>query len=170
MAGEGWAPGLSDVARHVPRRTRDRTTPGTDKLLMTFNVNTTPAGDAVQQMIDDVVGGLLATSGDLPTSVTQAPEISKLARTFVEWRVAADIELAYPNRDADVQVYRDLDARAQAEYKALGAALALADAGSSYEVAGLPLWGFPDPPAYGDESPGSGTVFVWGGSRAQTGF
>lgn len=170
MAGEGWAPGLSDVARHVPRRTRDRNTPGTDRLLMTFNGNTTPDDAAVQQMIDDTVGGLLAQVGDLPTSVTQAPEVSTLARTYVEWRVAADIEVAYPVRDADVAVYAQLDARAKDVYAQLSAALALAEGGGGYEMATIPLWGFPDPPPYGDESPGSGTQFVWGSSRGQVQF
>lgn len=160
---EAWAPGLADVARHVPRRTRDVKSPGSDRLLMTFSAATTPDGDAVQQFIDDAVGSLLARTGPLPATAAQYQDVADLARTAVEWRVAADIELAYPVRDADVQVYAQLNQRANDAFTALQAAITEAE-GPGYEAGSAPAGNFPPPPPWGDSSPGSGAppaVPVW---------
>lgn len=159
MAGEPWAPGLTDVARHIPTRTRDSKSPGSDKLLMTFNGNTTPTDSQVQQLIDDTLAGLEAVVGDLPGVVAAFPDVSVALRTYVEWRTAADIELAYPNRDADIRVYDQLSARATAAMTVVTNALAQTDQGT---VAAVPVWMFPAPSPYGDTSPGSGAEFVIG--------
>jgi hypothetical protein len=145
VPGEPWAPGLADVARHIPTRTRDTKSPGSDTLLMTFNANTTPSDAQAQQLIDDTVGVLESQVGDLPGITTQHPDLAIAMRQYVEWRAAADIELAYPNRDADIRLYDQLNAR----------------------------WAFPDAPPYADTSPGSGTELVtalwtswrWDGER-----
>lgn len=157
MSGEAWAPTLSDVARHVPTRTRDYKSPGSDKLQMTFNANTTPNDAAVQQMIDDVVAALQAQVGNLTPLAVTTPDLATAARTYVEWRVSADIELAYPNRDADIRLYAQLDDRAKAALTALQAALNATNAGV---VDAFPQWAFPSPPPYADQSPGSGTDFL----------
>lgn len=157
MSGEPWAPCLADVARHVPTRTRDTKSPGSDKLLMTFNANTTPNDAAVQQMIDDVVATVQAQIGPLTAVAATTPDLATAARTYVEWRVSADIELAYPNRDADIRLYAQLDARATAALTALQAAL---NATNSGQVDAYPQWAFPAPPPYGDQSPGSGADFI----------
>jgi hypothetical protein len=159
VPGEPWSPGLADVARHVPTRTRDSKSPGSDKLLGTFNANTTPTDGIVQQMIDDTVAGLEAQVGDLPYVTQQHPDVAVAMRTYVEWRVAADIELAYPNRDADIQTAAALDARANKALAVVTAALVVTDEGS---VAADPVWAFPDPPPYADSSPGSGAEFIFG--------
>lgn len=155
MSGEPWSPGLTDVARHIPTRTRDRKTPGSDALLMTFNQSTTPTDDQVQQLIDDNVGALEGQIGDIPSVLANFPDLAISMRVYVEWRTAADIEVAYPNRDADIQVYAQLDARAKAAYAVVTAALAVDNTGSTALV---PQWAFPDPGAtpYPDTSPGSG--------------
>lgn len=155
MSGEPWAPGLTDVARHIPTRTRDGKTPGSDTLLMTFSGNTTPTDTQVQQLIDDTLGALEAQIGDIPGVVSTYPDLAIALRAFVEWRTAADIELAYPNRDADIQVYNQLDARAKAAWSVVLAALAVDNVG---ETALVPQWAFPDPACtpYPDESPASG--------------
>lgn len=150
MAGEPWAPTLSDVARHIPRRTRDVKTPGSDQLLGTFTASTTPTSAQAQAVIDQVVAVLLADAGQIPGNL---PDVQVAARAAVEWRAAADIEVAYPNRDADVQVYAQLDARASAAYATLIRALAEAGQG---QVDVEPSWGFPPSPPWGDLSPGSG--------------
>lgn len=159
MPGEPWSPGLADVARHIPTRTRDVKSPGSDTLLGTFNANTTPTDGVVQQMIDDTVAGLEAQIGDLPLIVAQHPDVSTAMRSYVEWRVAADIELAYPNRDADIHTAAALDTRATAALKVVTTALIVTDEGI---VAADPQWAFPDSPPYADTSPGSGTEFVFG--------
>lgn len=153
---EAWAPGLADVAKHVPRRTRDSKSPGSDRLLMTFNANTTPTDADVQQLIDDAVSSMVAQVGDLPALATEAPEIADAARVFIEWSVSADIEVSYPNRDADLLTSDRLRARAQAQWTVLMAALAAAAGGGPAVADVIPSWGFPDPPPWGDKSPGSG--------------
>lgn len=157
MPGQPWAPTLSGVARHVPTRTRDRTKPGDDTLLGTFNANTTPTGDQVQDLIDDAVAGLEAVVGDIPNVAVAAPNLAAAMRTYVEWRVAADIEVAYPNRDADLQTADRLQARAQAAFTVVQEALAAIGEGT---VDVLPWWAFPDPPPYADQSPGAGIDFL----------
>jgi hypothetical protein len=163
VPGEPWAPQLADVARHIPSRTRDVTSPGSDRLLGTFTPATTPTDAQAQQVIDDAVAGILADVGELPAAAYQAPEIKVAARTAAEWRAAADIEVAYPNRTADLTVYAQLDARAAGALAVLKRALAQAGAGMTGEA---PAWNFPPPPGWGDTSPGSGTDML-SGSRGE---
>ena len=139
-----WAPSLTDVARHIPTRTRDFATPGSDRLLGTFSERTTPTAEQAQSDLDAAVRAVTAEVGDIPA--TDAAEAA--ARDAAEWRAAADIELAYPNRDATVAVARDLDARAKYALDRLKAILAAAGAGTVDQV---PIWAFPDPPVWGDD-------------------
>lgn len=148
---ERWAPALDDVARHIPTRTRDTKTPGSDALLGTFTASTTPNAEQAQAVTDAAVLGVLSQTGDLDPSDAS---LLAQARVAAEWRAAADIELAYPNRDADVQVYRDLDARAKAELATLLRRLQGLGEG---DPAALPRWSAPDPPAYADKDPGDYT-------------
>lgn len=167
MSGEPWAPGVSDVARHIPTRTRDTKTPGSDTLLGTFNGNTTPNDSAVMQMIDDTVASLEAQYGDMPTIVLNHPDAAAAMRQYVEWRVAADIEIAYPNRDADIQTAAALDARAVKALAVVSAALATADVSAE---ATDPSLNFPTTDAYPDQSPGSGAEFLLGRFVANGGW
>lgn len=155
---EAWAPSLTDVAKHIPLRTRDKT-PGVDSLLGTFTPDTTPTDAQAQAAIDDAVASVIAVVGALPTTGSLVSQIQVAARVAVEWRAAADIEVAYPNRDADVRVYDQLNARAQQALDSLK--LALAEAGSGLADT-LPDWSFPSPPPWGDVSPGSGTAYQVG--------
>jgi hypothetical protein len=156
---EAWAPGLSDVGACIPTRTRDKSKPGQDKLLNTFNATTTPTDVMVQQRIDDAVSSLIAQVGELLATAAESPEIADLARAAVAWRVAADVEIAYPNRDADVRVYDQLNARAQLAFQALSTALQQA-AGGGYTPDVLPQWSMPVPVPWGDLSPGSGVDYL----------
>jgi len=157
VTGEPWAPTVTDVARHIPTRTRDAKSPGSDTLLGTFTVNTTPTDAQAQTVIDDAVAALTAEFGDLPLHVTHSPGIQAAARTAVEWRSAADIEIAYPVRNADLNVYTLLSARADMARQTLRVALAAAGSG---QVDLIPMWSMPDPPGWGDTSPGSGADMV----------
>jgi hypothetical protein len=114
-------------------------------MLGTFTEATTPTAEQAQADLDAAVRGIVADVGPIPLSdVVQAQ-----ARDAAEWRAAADIELAYPNRNADVLVARDLDARAAYALAALRRSLEEAGAGL---VSGVPQWAFPDPPPWGDEN------------------
>jgi hypothetical protein len=151
VAGVRWAPSLAEVARHIPTRTRDFRTPGSDALLGTFTERTTPTAEQAQADVDAAVRGIVAEVGNLPTSgdPDQIGAIEAAARDAAEWRAAADIELAYPVRDADVLVARDLDARAKTALERLK--LVLAESGAGL-VEDMPQWAFPEPVPWGDEA------------------
>jgi hypothetical protein len=144
---EAWAPALDDVARHIPTRTRNTTDPGTDELEGTFTASTTPTGDQAQAVIDAAVLGVLSQTG--PLDPADGP-LGDQARAAAEWRAAADIEVAYPGRDADVAVYDQLDARAKYEMTLLLARLHEQGEGPSEA---LPSWSAPDPPPWADRDP-----------------
>lgn len=141
---EPWAPGLDEVARHIPRRTRDSRSPGSDNLLGTFTDATTPNSSQAQGFIDAAVRTLTADVGNLPVSgdPNLLLDLQSAARDAVEWRAAADIELAYPNRDQDIRVAAQLDQRAKDSLTALRRVLSEAGAGL---VEQFPVWMAPDP-------------------------
>jgi len=156
VPGEPWAPALSDVARHIPTRTRDTATPGSDRLLNTFTPTTTPTDAQAQQFIDDAVAAVqAAVTGEIPGS----GDLAVAARGAAEWQAAADIELAYPYRDADVQVAGQLQARANFALTELRTALDVIGAGV---VEALPEWRMPLPAPWGDTSPGTGADYQMG--------
>jgi hypothetical protein len=159
---EPWAPALDDVGRLVLTRTRDMTTPGSDKLLGTFTANTTPDAGQAQAVIDAAVRNVLSQTGQLDGYHDQ--ELLDAARNAAAWRAAADIELMDPNRDADIHVYQSLDQRAQYELTQLLRRLQIQGEGVSESV---PFWSAPDPPPYADRDPGDFTPVMgpgfWGG-------
>jgi hypothetical protein len=148
---QSWAPALDDVARHIPTRTRDVRTPGSDRLLGTFTTSTTPTDSQAQAIVDEAVLSVLSQTGPLVATDTN---LLAQARVAVAWRAAADIELAYPNRDADIKVYADLDSRAEAELANLLRRLQFQGEGADEAV---PYWSAPPPPVYADMDPGDYT-------------
>ncbi|WP_031165957.1 hypothetical protein [Streptosporangium roseum] len=144
---EPWAPTLEQVADHIPTRTRDSTTPGSDTLLMTFNADTTPTDEQARRYIDSAVAEVLAAvAGTVPATPTYLRE---LARKAAALRAAADIELAYPDRDADVEVAAQLDQRAKDALLRLVEAVSDAG-GTGTEGSLLPVWSMPVPGWPGD--------------------
>ena len=156
-----WAPTLEDCAVHIPTRPRD-TTPGSDVLLGTFTADTTPDAGQAQAVIDAAVRTILSYTG--PLDATDR-ELLDQARTAAEWRAAADIELAYPNRTADVTVYDQLNERAKYELATLLKRLQGLSEGP--QAALLPSWSSPDPPPWADRAPDDWTAaygaWWWGG-------
>lgn len=149
---EAWAPALEDVARHIPTRTRVMNAPGQDRMLGTFTSATTPTDEQAQAVIDDAVNAIIAQHGVMPpVTDPDGPVIRSAARSAAEWRAAADIEIAYPVRDADVQVYAELYSRAALAESELVIALQV---GGEGEVAEFPAWSAPNPPVYADRDPG----------------
>ncbi|MEV4179938.1 hypothetical protein AB0J28_00645 [Streptosporangium canum] len=144
---EPWAPTLEQVADHIPTRTRDATTPGSDALLGTWNEHTTPTAEQANRYIASAVAEVLgAVAGTVPATPTY---LAGLARKAASLRAAADIELAYPDRDADVRVFEQLDQRAKDALQRL--IDAVSDSGSTgTEGSLLPVWSFPDPGWPGD--------------------
>ncbi|GAA2990785.1 hypothetical protein [Streptosporangium longisporum] len=146
---EPWAPSLEQVADHIPTRTRSTAAaPGDDSLLMTFNTTTTPTGEQAQRFIASAVSEVLgAVAGRIPDTPTY---LRTLAQKAAALRAAADIELAYPDRDADVDVSARLDQRAKdALLRLVDAASDAASPGSEGSL--LPVWSMPAvPPWPGD--------------------
>ena len=164
MPAYPWAPTLEDVARLIPTRTRDTSTPGDDAMLGTFTTDTTPDDSAAQALIDAAVRHVLAETGQLPATTALDAETYAQCRDAAAWRAAADLELGYPNRDADVAVAAQLDARAKYEMTVLLRRLQIQGEGAPEAS---PAWSAPDPPVYADRDPGDYTRPygpVWWGS------
>jgi hypothetical protein len=149
---EPWAPTLADVARHIPTRTRDTRTPGSDKLLGTFTPYTTPDDGQAQSCIDAAVQWVLSQTGPLPPD---DENITQQARTCAEWYAAASIEIAYPNRDADLRIYALLDQRAKDAMGTLIIRIKLGgeSIGAASEGVGEPVWSSLGPPRWADRDP-----------------
>ena len=141
---EAWAPSLTEVGSRCPTKTRDQTAqPGTDGLLGTFNDKTVPT----DVMAQPLVTGAIAVVADAVGTIGAA--LYDLAKDAAAWRAAADIELAYPQRDGDIKIYEQLDRRAKL---ALDRLIAAADDSGSGTDATLPQWAFPTPVSWGDEN------------------
>lgn len=143
---EPWTPSLEQVADHIPTRTRDASAPGDTRLTGTFSAQTEPTDEQTRRHIAAAVSEVLgAVGGTVP--VTPA-FLHHLAGEAAALRAAADIELAFPNRNADSDRFAQLDQRAKDALQRL--LDAIGDQGSGPDVL-LPQWAFPDAPWYGDE-------------------
>lgn len=139
-----WAPTLTDVGDCIPSKTINVNLPGNDDYLGTFTSDTRPTAVQAQRTIDKCTDDITAAFGTIPAS------IELVARNAAMWRAAADIWLAYPDRDADItSEYAALDARAKYEYTQLTIAAASQGTGSE---ARSPYWSAPDPVWYGDRN------------------
>jgi hypothetical protein len=78
---------------------------------------------------------------------------------WVEWRAAADIEVAYFERQDQFSAYPMLNQRANDAWIALLAAMEVTDTGA---IAADPVWQMPRPFVWGDQSPGSAVTFPVG--------
>lgn len=130
-----WTPFLSEVGDYAPNKTRD-ITPGSNIIFGTFNGLTQPDDGQVQRMLDKVCTGILSLLG------TVAASQQAQAAAFAAVRTAADIELAWPERAADLTLYTALTVRADAEWKKM-------DELST----NIPIYSFPDAPAWKDIPP-----------------
>ncbi|MFI7449544.1 hypothetical protein ACIBQX_18755 [Nonomuraea sp. NPDC049714] len=146
MADPSWTPSLEQVADHIPTRTRDAAQAGDTALLGTFNSQTEPTDEQALRHIKAAVAEVLgAVGGDIPATPAFLGELAGEAAAL---RAAADIELGYPNRNADADRWAQLDQRAKDVLQRL--IDAVNDAGSGPEGALLPVYSFPDPPWHGD--------------------
>ncbi|MER7500446.1 hypothetical protein AB0L05_27690 [Nonomuraea pusilla] len=147
MADPSWAPSLEQVADHIPTRTRSTAAaPGDDTLLNTFTAQTTPTDEQARRHISGACAEVLgAIGGDVPATPSF---LARLASEAAALRAAADIELAYPSRDADISVYQQLDQRAKDALQRLISAVD--DQGAGPEGSLLPVWSMPEPVWYGD--------------------
>jgi hypothetical protein len=136
-----WTPTLLQVAACIPSRTVNQSDPGSDRHLNTFTVDTVPTAVQAQVRIDSAVESVINAVSTLPTLLESA------AHSAATWRAAADIELVYPDRTADIDIYTKLNERAEKEWK-LFLEKAESVGGSSEAV--NPAWYMPDPVSWGD--------------------
>lgn len=148
-----WAPTLEQVGARIPTRTRP-IGGVTDTLLGTFDDTTYPTGQQVTLMIAQECAAAAACAG-LPV-VAEAHAIVNLLATL---RVCYAVELAYPERDADVSVYDQFRQQAEALCKSAAMVNAAAGGGTTDPGAGdtdgppiFPAWSFPDAPPYADSN------------------
>lgn len=141
---EPWAPTLEEVADYVPTRTIPTIGVGEQQPLGTFDTTTTPTGAHAQRIIDRAVSWVLARTGAVAESAQGA------AKDVAALRAAGLVELAYPDRDADVNTATALLGQADAALDDLVAANLSAGGGSGSDAQPLALHSFPAPHPYGD--------------------
>ena len=139
---EPWEPSLTEVGSRIPSKTRSVTTPGDNSPLGTFNDNTMPTGVMVEPIVRGAVAVIASRIGTIGSN------LYPLALDATAWRAAADVELAYPERQGDVEIYEQLDARAKL---ALADLLAAAEDSGGGTDATVPAWSFPSPVPWGDD-------------------
>lgn len=146
MAVPSWSPSLEQVADHIPTRTRDPAQPGDTTLRGTFTSSTEPTDEQARRHINAAVAEVLgAVGGTIPAAPTF---LHQLASEAAALRAAADIELGFPNRNADADRWTQLDQRAKDVLQRL--IDAVNDQGSGPEGGLLPAWSMPCPPWWGD--------------------
>lgn len=147
MAAPTWAPTLVQVANHIPTRTRAIGI--SDSYTGTFNADTTPTATQVTALIEDACVWAAGPAG-VPI-VTAAEEYLRLAATL--W-CAYQVELAYPERDADVTVYDRFRVDAESARDTAAAVNRANGGGATVDEEGQPpvlaVYEFPDPPPWAD--------------------
>lgn len=96
-----WQPSLPEVADYIPTRTVP-TGVGEQQPVGTFNQNTTPNDASAARIAAAATAYVAAKTG------TVADTLTDMARAVAATRAAGLIELAYPERDADVNTATQL--------------------------------------------------------------
>jgi hypothetical protein len=142
----GWAPTLRDVGSHIPTRTRELGTD--DRYTGMFSDSTEPTADAVTVLIRDACTWAAGPLGAPVQAVTWP-----LLRLASALYAAYSVELAYPERDADVRVYEQLLTQAESIRATADQTNAAAGGGTEVDVGGDQLLGshsFPPAPCARD--------------------
>jgi hypothetical protein len=143
-----WAPSLVAVGRYIPTRTREV---GVDNdYTGTFTTLTYPSASQVTGLIGDAAVWAETRTGT-PVMPAAYPAMTVAATLWTAYHV----ELAYPERDADVAVYDRLLQSAEQMIAQAAAANRAAGGGGSLDSAGevpvlVEFAGFPAAPAWAD--------------------
>jgi hypothetical protein len=147
VAAPSWAPGTPQVALHIPSRTRQVGTD--DAYAYDFTANTTPVNTVVLQLIEQACTHVQSVTG---TPIVTAGE-AQCALAASLW-AAYWVELGFPERDGDVQVYEQIRKDAEEATKAAAAVnTAAGGGGTSDPTPGdtvLAQHSFPAAPAWAD--------------------
>ncbi|HKN57159.1 MAG TPA: hypothetical protein VJX66_32035 [Amycolatopsis sp.] len=134
-----WRPDTTDVASYIPERTVALTAPGAQTPVGDFDLTTTPTSAQAEGFIDEAVDYITGRVGTVSVSrYTQALEAAAM-------RAAGLIELAYPTRQDDLNT-------GDRWIKLADDAISRLPANTDPSAPGalLPVFSFPDAPAYGD--------------------
>lgn len=146
-AGVTWRPEPWNVAAYVPRRTLVGAVDGYGVARQTFDPDTHPPVEQVQLLITDACAWVSAAVTNVD------PSLYGLATTVASLYAAWAVELGYPDNRDDLSTAEQLLARATAMRTDLDAANLAATGTDPEDPATLlpVLYGFPDPPRWGDE-------------------
>lgn len=148
--GPTWTPGRSRVANYLPGRTLVASQNGGNTYVRSFDSTTNPPGVVVDRLIADAVAWVTTAAGTIDETLYES------AATAAAMYAASNVELGYPDREVSVKqsginlseellrratLLRDDLVRANASAGAIPV-----DAASQL----LPVYSFPDPPAWGD--------------------
>jgi len=136
-----WEPTVADVGNAIPTKTVNVNLPGEDEYLNTFTTDTRPTATQAQVLIHQAAESVALAVASIPAA------LNHIAKSAAVWRSAADIELTYPTRNADIDIYEQLNARANLEWDRLLAAASGQGTSTSVRV---PQWTMPDPVTWGD--------------------
>lgn len=135
---EPFVPSLREIGTYVPTRTVPVGVPGSAVPLGTFDTTTVPNDEAVTQLAKAAARWVASRAGTVDES------LYGLAADVAAIRAAAFVELAYPVRDAEVNVWQALFDAADAAMASLVEANEAA--GESPPGEGLlPVYSFPEP-------------------------
>ncbi len=142
-----WAPTLSRVGAYIPTRTREV---GVDNdYTGTFTTATYPTAAQVNLLIADACVWVEGMVG-VPVASAADSLCGMAAALYAAYRV----ELAYPERDADVSVYDRFRLDAEALVDRAAAVNRANGGGGGTDEEGrvdvLARWSFPDPPRWAD--------------------
>lgn len=143
----GWAPTLAQVAALIPTRTREIGV--SNEYQATFTEDTQPTAAEVNILIGYAcVWAEAAVGSPVMTSIQSALTFAAALRA------AYAVELAYPERDADVSVYDRFATEADAMIAHAATANRTAGGGGNLDGEGDPVtfvqFQFPDSPPYRD--------------------
>lgn len=149
--GPSWTPTRQRVASYVPSRPLVPVADGRNVDLMTFDETTRPTGGQVDQLIVDAVNWVTDETGALDSSLFES------ATACAAIRAAAFVELGYPERNdpmkSTANTTSDRLFKQAEQMLARLAARNEAITGTDPAIPAplLPLYSFPDPPAWGDQ-------------------
>ncbi len=142
-----WAPTLTQVGTYIPTRTREIGL--SDSYMGTFTTQTTPTATQVTALLVDACAWVAAEVG-APVAA-QAHDMMRVAAALL---TAYRVELAYPERDADVSVYDRFRVDAEAAVTVAAQVNRANGGGAGTDEEGRPdvlaQYEFPDPPAWAD--------------------
>jgi hypothetical protein len=113
--GPTWVPSRARVATYIPERTVEVNRLSGGAPVLDFTDDTRPTSTQVDQQIEDAVGWVTVTCGDVHSDLFEA------ARGVAAIRAAGMAEISWPVRDGDINAGQALLTQADNALKALAA-------------------------------------------------